>query len=250
MPDEDDITLRDLDDLTWSEGSKPIPSGTIGLADAYYAVLCAVTPRWSDLCDKVEQIELEMIKYEDETGTAADLSDYDWALHGTERAQRQAHQFFRSKLVAEELKAYIQDAATKEFVRLKAAGWKAADASVLGGILDDYGGTIENPRHPEAAIAGVKCRVFFLTDDFNKWMGKTFRRPVGRPPDSGSWNLADEPLLKEMEQLIHAGKASSAFNAASQVVGKAAGSGSDDSKIRRLERRYNARNRTSRSGPS
>jgi hypothetical protein len=40
MTEKDDLVLSDLDDLSGAEESNPIPAGTIGLADAYYAVLC------------------------------------------------------------------------------------------------------------------------------------------------------------------------------------------------------------------
>jgi hypothetical protein len=203
---------------------------------------CASTPKWSDLYDQVDGIELEMLNYECETGEDPDLSDFNWALRGTEQAQREAQQFFRRSLVAQELTAYVEDSKTKQFVALKAASWKVAEASFLGAMLDDYGGTIASPSHPDATVAGVKHRVFFSADDFNKWMTKKFPRGVGRPRGSGSWDLADQPLLREMQELIVTGKASSPFNAANQVVQKAAGSGTIESKIRRLERRYMARN--------
>jgi hypothetical protein len=229
MTENDDLVLPEFDDLPGAEESNPIPPDAIGLADAYYAVLCAVTPNWSDLYDEVDRIESDLAKHVLEKGTDPDLSHFDWALHGTERVQRQ---FLRRSLVAQELTAHVQNPETKELVPLRAAGWEAVDPSLLGGILDDYGGTIENPAHPDATIADVKCPVF---------TAKKFRRPVGRPPGSGSWRLADEPLLMEMQQLIHTGKATSPFSAAGQVVGKAAGGSTDESKIRRLVRRYKSR---------
>jgi hypothetical protein len=240
MTENDDLVLPDLDDLSSAEDGNPIPAGTIGLADAYYNVLCVVTPNWSDLYDEVERTELEMLKYELETGNEPDHNDFDWALHGIERAQRQAQQFFRRILVARELTAYVQNPEKEKFVPLRAAGWEAAEPSLLGGIFDDYGGTIENPAHPEAIVGGVRSPVFFLKEDFDDWLKRTFPQGRGRPRGSGM-QFADHGLLREMQQLIHAGKASSPTDAARHVVHKALGGGTPDSKIRRLERRYRAR---------
>src|SRR6266446_5598884 len=156
MTENDDLVLPEFDDLPGAEESNPIPPGAIGLADAYYAVLCAVTPNWSDLYDEVDRIESDLVKHVLETGTDPDLSDFDWALHGTEKVQRQAQQFLRRSLVAQELTAHVQNPETKELVPLRAAGWEAVDPSLLGGILDDYGGTIENPGHSEAMMGGVR----------------------------------------------------------------------------------------------
>jgi hypothetical protein len=175
MNDQMDIAF-DFDDLRWPEETNPLLPGTIGIADAYYAVLCAVTPEWSDLCDKVEQIESKMIGHADRTGNESDQSDYDSALRGIETAQRKAHQRFLQPLETQELTAYVQNPETKESAPLAAAGWKAANPTLLGGILDDYGGTPENPAHPDATIAGIQCPMFFLTDDFETWAAKTFRR--------------------------------------------------------------------------
>jgi hypothetical protein len=237
MMEKDDRVLPELDDLSGAEESNPIPTATIGLADAYYYLLCAITPNLSDLYDQVERTELEMLQYEHETGNEPDHNDFNWALHGIERAQRQAQQFFRRSLVAQELAAYVQNPEMGEFVPLGAAGWEAADPSLLGGIFDDYGGTIENPTHPEAMVGGVRFPVFFLKKDFDHWLKRTFPQARGRPRGSGM-QIADQHLLREMQQLILAGKASSPTDAARQIVDKALGGGGLDSKIRRLERHY------------
>lgn len=64
------------------------------------------------------------------------------------------------------------------------------------------------------------------------------RRRRGRPPESGRWAAADAPLLTRMHELIEAGKAKSATDAARLVAGEAEGSGSPESKITRLRKRY------------
>ena len=65
-------------------------------------------------------------------------------------------------------------------------------------------------------------------------------RTRGRPPGTGSWATADDLLLAGMRELIKAGKAKSPNDAARQVAGEAPGSGTIDSKITRLAKRYRA----------
>jgi hypothetical protein len=62
----------------------------------------------------------------------------------------------------------------------------------------------------------------------------------GRPRGSGSYALADAPLLNRMRELIETGKAKSANDAAGQVAGEAQGWGLVESKIHRLGKRYRA----------
>ena len=60
----------------------------------------------------------------------------------------------------------------------------------------------------------------------------------GRPRGSGSFAKDDEPLIDEMRQLLDEENANSLTNAAQFVVSKAKGGGEEESKIRRLVRRY------------
>jgi hypothetical protein len=58
---------------------------------------------------------------------------------------------------------------------------------------------------------------------------------------ANSFDLGDEPLLEEMKGLISSGKASSPYNAGLAVADKATGSGTADSKAKRLSTKYNRR---------
>ena len=62
------------------------------------------------------------------------------------------------------------------------------------------------------------------------------RRPGGRKKGSGSLAAKDEPMLELMKPLIADGK--SDWAAAMKVVVKAAGSGTDQSKAKRLVARF------------
>ena len=66
------------------------------------------------------------------------------------------------------------------------------------------------------------------------------KKGKGRPAGAGSMDKADAPLLLEMRELIEKGKAFSPNGAAMLVAGKAAGNGTQESKIARLGRRYGA----------
>jgi hypothetical protein len=68
--------------------------------------------------------------------------------------------------------------------------------------------------------------------------GKPSRR--GRRKGVGSLASQDAPLISEMRRLIAAGDAASAYGAATLILDRAAGSGTDDSKRKRLVDRYHA----------
>lgn len=61
----------------------------------------------------------------------------------------------------------------------------------------------------------------------------------GRPKGSGTYGEADKPLLQEMHAIMLKNPGMSITSAAAQVVNRAAGGGSGDSKIKRLAKRYN-----------
>jgi hypothetical protein len=63
-------------------------------------------------------------------------------------------------------------------------------------------------------------------------------KPRGRKPGEGSYRNLDTPLLLKMRQLLSAGNAASAEEAARQVASRAHGGGSPDSKAERLARRF------------
>ena len=64
------------------------------------------------------------------------------------------------------------------------------------------------------------------------------KRPPGRPVGSGSLNPLDAPLLEEMREATLENPSLSPTSAARRVVDRAAGGGTEDSKIKRLTQRY------------
>ena len=67
------------------------------------------------------------------------------------------------------------------------------------------------------------------------------RRNVGRPPGSGSYVLEDLKLVDEMRADLFSGAYTSLAAAARARVSRAAGGGTEASKIRRLITRYDER---------
>ena len=68
--------------------------------------------------------------------------------------------------------------------------------------------------------------------------GLTHPNRRGRKKGSGSYDPADALLLAEMKRLLDAGEAVSLQKAAAAVVDKAVGGGTDESKIKRLVKKY------------
>ena len=69
--------------------------------------------------------------------------------------------------------------------------------------------------------------------------GKADRlRKPGRRLGSGSFDAADAKLLVKMERSLETGEATSFQKAAEAVVGRAAGGGTEESKIKRLVKKY------------
>ena len=67
-------------------------------------------------------------------------------------------------------------------------------------------------------------------------------RRSGRKKGSGSYEKQDAPLVEEMKELIDSGDAASPHAAAMQVVGRAKGAGTQESKVRRLVDRFKDKN--------
>lgn len=91
-----------------------------------------------------------------------------------------------------------------------------------------------------ASLKGVNDRpmlfLFLARECLDRCLAD-IRRP-GIKPHPSSLAAEDQPLLEEMRQLIEAGEVTGPNPAALHVVGRAAGGGTLESKVRRLEKRY------------
>jgi hypothetical protein len=95
--------------------------------------------------------------------------------------------------------------------------------------------------NPNTLIRGLYRPIFLWNEEFEEWLEKTFvlkRRGGGRPPGSGSWQVHDQQIVIKMHGLISSGLASSANDAARQLVKEARGSGTEESKQTRLRKAY------------
>jgi len=169
-----------------------------------------------------------------------------------------ANAFFRAHLIYDgNLHAYVRDPETTEILQLDSIGWqplsrgphrpfkekRSAYLPITTGLDTDY---VIDPydEHfpgPEGTfIRGAFRPVFLWRDEFERWFQKTFgtSKRRGRPPGSGTWEKADEPLLEAMRLLIERGSAKSPEDAARKLVHRAEGAGTPTSKQTRLAKRY------------
>jgi len=92
----------------------------------------------------------------------------------------------------------------------------------------------------EARSASSQVSRSAVSDVLSKGVEPTTSRRRGRPRGSGTYEVADAPLLTKMRELIDSGAAKSANDAAVHVAGNAGGSCTFDSKVARLARRCRA----------
>jgi hypothetical protein len=231
--------------------SDPIPEKTIRLGVAFERVAEAISrdPKIVktleehdfDISSEVEKLELaDHLK----TQAAADLFF-------------RAHLTYGDTIYGENLYTYIRDPKTGDILRLDPGGWTPWDRHISGFKFkpSDYcpglpvGDYVIDPYDdlfpgPEGTILHGACRpVFIWRDEFERWFQKTFGaiKRRGRPPGSGTWEKADEPLLEAMRLLIERGSAKSPEDAARKLVHRAEGAGTPTSKQTRLAKRYRKR---------
>ena len=107
--------------------------------------------------------------------------------------------------------------------------------------LDNFVTNDDAVRNPNTLIRGAYRPVFLWRGEFERWLKTTFghqKHGGGRPTGSGSWQVADELLLDEMDNMIKTGKAKSPNDAARLLADRASGSGTLVSKQTRLAIRY------------
>ena len=154
--------------------------------------------------------------------------------------------FFRAHLYAGNLLAYIRDFETGDILQLNQFDWGAVSRREFWPLrlprrVDNFLTNDDAVRNPNTLIRGAYRPVFLWRDEFERWLKKTFghqKRGGGRPTGSGSWQVADEPLVDEMDNMIKTGKAKSPNDAARILADRASGSGTLASKQSRLAIRY------------
>jgi hypothetical protein len=225
--------------------SDPIPANAIRLRDAFYRVLevnvagpTMVTLKDSERADIRSHTESDLKRFVGEDYPAEDLEYFSQG--------REANVFVRNCLAAGDLVAHVRDPETGEILQLMRTGWEDIEfiPGELGWLDSDHVHPDDPlyPGPPDVMVRGKARPVFFLRDEFENWFQKTFvgttAKRGGRKPGSGSWEHADEPLVKEMHRLFVSGSAKSPEDAARLVEHRSAGSGTLASKRTRLAKRY------------
>jgi len=215
----------------------PIPAKAILLGDAFdwaYEEICA-NPRILETLDEYFQKTLKLNRELEET-VREDVYHHEKA----------ATVFFRAHLYAGNLPAYIRDSESGDILQLDRFDWGPVSRREFWPLrlprrVDDFVTNDDAVRNPNTLLHGAYRPVFLWRDEFERWLKKTFghqKHGGGRPPGSGSWQVADELLLDEMRNMIKTGKAKSANDAARLLADRARGSGILASKQTRLANRY------------
>jgi hypothetical protein len=215
----------------------PIPENAIGFYDAFYRT-------WA-LAEKdtlaLDQDDREKIRACAESSLKQFVGDYSQEDVDDIALGKEVNLFFRECITEGQLVACVRDPETGDILQLQRNGWG------IEFYPEDCGFVLYNHVHPDdplnpgpadVIVRGKARPVFFLKDQFERWLQKTFgaRNRRGRKQGSGSYEKADQPLLQEMKQRIDSGR--SRESAALQVAHLAVGGGTLQSKASRLSRRY------------
>ena len=139
----------------------------------------------------------------------------------------------------DELETYVRDPVPAERLRLSQEPWFFCDERVPVEFNDWLSMSTTPGPINETIIRGKRRPVFLLKDQFEKWLTVTFKTGlVTRRKRSGSYEIADAPIVEKMHESIESGKAKSARDAAEQHFHLAKGSGTHESIITRLRRAY------------
>ena len=215
----------------------PIPAKAILLADAFdwaFEKIYASPEILTTLGEFQEILKLNR-ECEEGMGQYEEGSDLD----------RAATIFFRNHLYVGNLLAYIRDPETGDILQLDQFDWRMGHNGFwplrLPRRVDSFATNGDAVPNPNTFLRGAYRPVFLWRDEFERWLKKTLghqKHGGGRPTGSGSWQVADEPLVDEMDSMIKTGKAKSPNDAARLLADRASGSGTLVSKQSRLAIRY------------
>jgi hypothetical protein len=225
----------------------PIPENAIGLLNAFYKVLDLALQNPSKLT--LEEDEREEIR----TTTDSEFrqfvgEDYSkWYDLNSIVVGKETNIFLRKCVADGQLSPRVRDPETGEILRVSHEGWDNVEFPP-----GELGWPRSNHVHPDdpydpgpadVIVRGKARPVFFPQAEFEVWLKQTFGtgKRRGRRPGSGSWHIADEPLLLEMKKLIDPRTFRSPEAAAYEVAARAAGGGTRQSKATRLAKQYRER---------
>ena len=223
--------MRKKSDQLMPRAKDAIPADAIRLSEAFFRVLAAAekTPR---ILEAIPQWAEDNIWVATKTLKEEENDD------DTIEVRVRAAALFRIALF-EELDTYVRDPNHNQLLKLSHEDWFFCDERVPIEFedwlsMDSTPGPIK-----ETIIARKRRPVFLLKAQFDGWFNDTFKNGLkSRKKRSGSFEIADAPLIEEMHMLILSGKAKSATEAAKQLSSSARGFGSSESKETRLRKAY------------
>ena len=217
----------------------PIPATAIGLADAF-DLLVQHAYEETDFYRRIDDpLWLDYVVFERE----ASKEEHEARAFEVLTTNVAANIYFRLQLHRGSLVANVLDPRTGTTLQLSSFGWlpKIEHAHMLVEPLSDFIDTDDGMIGPEGSvIAGKMHPVYFEKSAYREWMRNVFpgARGRGRPQDSGSFRLMDEPLVQKIHEMRMRNSLISVSNAALELSNEAHGAGTPESKAKRLERRY------------
>ncbi len=170
----------------------------------------------------------------------AEIEDY--GLEHSDEIIRQlaADILFRSQLAIGNITACVLHPASGIILQLPTSGWMPP-LECLHGMMFSHIDPDNAFFGPTGSVILGKARpVFLMKNEFKHWFDAAFpdATKIGRPPGSGSFRSADEPLVAEMARMMEADVNLSVPSAALKVANRAIGLATIESKAKRLERRH------------
>jgi hypothetical protein len=116
---------------------------------------------------------------------------------------------------------------------------RSAPKMDLGGWLSQFSAALNRGGSDPSSFKHILKLIIVRVADFEKWLRDNGPRgPRGPQPFTTRLEAADRRLFADITRLIRKGQARSAYGAALQIAKQIAGSGTEDSKARRLSKLY------------
>ena len=144
----------------------------------------------------------------------------------------------RLKLWEEALRALIEEKLRPLNLNLSERPDAVASPTTYRGWLNDILGYTADRRFDPGRIAHTFRKIMVRHSDFESWLRKTKQGRRGPKPNSTGYQCRDRKLFPQIERLINSGRAQSPHGAALRIVSKIAGSGTAESKAKRVSALY------------
>lgn len=213
--------------LDWDKCSNdPVPMKSIRLSDAFEQVQHALRANPKVFFDTVDPSIQEYLIKSQKFEEQRDIWENESRRSLDELQRRkEAVVFFRSNLGRGEFIAYVRDPEDGAILQLDCRDWAPIGGRLLlleppYSFEEDFLDNAEFSGNPNTFIRGAYRPVFFWQKEFELWLGKVFgqKKSRGRRRGSGSYLNLDMPFLERMHEMIKAGEAKGAHDAACKVA--------------------------------